>query len=289
MNVVAEEFDLTVRSHCLHTQRFGSPSAPLIIGVHGLTANMKSFDFIGEQLANDAFQLVALDLRGRGQSETTPPGTYGWEKHALDVFAVADVLGVGRFSVIGQSMGGSIAMKAAELDAARLDAVVLVDVAGRVDPGVRPVIASVIDRVETVYSTVEAYLAAVKAQGLVGPWNEYWDRFHRYKVEDVDGGVRSCTSLEAVAEDRAYTATQHPYDRWQHLTMPTLLIYFDLKKSVRKWLVTSAFGLWGCSRFGRNEATMVPITFARDWSHRCCAPKLATNGHCGKRSSRSSF
>ena len=224
MNVVAEDFDLTVRSHCLHAQRFGSPSAPLIIGVHGLTANMKSFDFIGEQLANDAFQLVALDLRGRGQSETTPPGTYGWEKHALDVFAVADVLGVGRFSVIGQSMGGSIAMKAAELDAARLDAVVLVDVAGRVDPGVRPVIASVIDRVETVYSTVEAYLAAVKAQGLVGPWNEYWDRFHRYKVEDVDGGVRSCTSLEAVAEDRAYTATQHPYDRWQHLTMPTLLV-----------------------------------------------------------------
>ena len=28
----------------------------------------------------------------------------------------------------------------------------------------------------------------------------------------------------AVAEDRAYTATQDPYERWKHLTMPTLLL-----------------------------------------------------------------
>ena len=29
---------------------------------------------------------------------------------------------------------------------------------------------------------------------------------------------------EAVAEDRDYTLTQDPYARWQHLTMPTLLL-----------------------------------------------------------------
>jgi hypothetical protein len=27
-----------------------------------------------------------------------------------------------------------------------------------------------------------------------------------------------------VTEDRNYTATQHPYDRWSYLTMPTLLL-----------------------------------------------------------------
>jgi len=194
VNVTGEEFDITVRSHRFHAQRFGPPSAPLIIGVHGLTTNMKSFDFIGERLGGDALQLVAIDLRGRGESETTPPGTYGWENHALDVFAVADAFGVEQFSVIGQSMGGSVAMKAAVLDGSRLDAIVLVDIAGRVDPGVGPVIASVINRVDSVYPSVEAYLDAVKAQGLVQPWNEYWDRFYRYQLKDIDGGVRSRTA-----------------------------------------------------------------------------------------------
>ena len=50
MNVVGEEFDIKVRSHCLHAQRFGSPSAPLVLGLHGLSLNMKSFDFIGERI-----------------------------------------------------------------------------------------------------------------------------------------------------------------------------------------------------------------------------------------------
>ena len=221
---MAEEFDIEVRFHRLHAQRFGSRSAPLVVGVHGLTGNMKTFDFIGERVGGDAVQLVALDLRGRGKSDMTPPGTFGWENHALDLFSIADALGFQRFSLVGQSMGGSVAMKAAELDGSRLDALVLVDVAGRVDRGVGTVIASVISRLDDVYDSVETYLDAVKARGLAEPWNEYLDRSHRYGLEEVNGGVRSSVHTEAVAEDRAYTATQHPYDRWKCLRMPTLLL-----------------------------------------------------------------
>jgi pimeloyl-ACP methyl ester carboxylesterase len=56
------------------------------------------------------------------------------------------------------------------------------------------------------------------------PWNQFWDRFYRYQLEDVDGGVRSRVQHEAVVEDREFGARQHPYDRWKHLTMPTLLL-----------------------------------------------------------------
>ena len=224
MTVEGEEFDVVVRSHRLHAQRFGSPSAPLVLGLHGLTGNMKTFDAVGQRLGGDALQLVALDLRGRGHSDATPPGTYGWENHALDVLAVADALGSEHFSLVGQSMGASVAMKVAELDGSRLDAVVLVDIAGRVDPGVGPVIASVIDHLDEVHPSVEDYLAAVKAQSLVDPWDEHWDGFYRYGLEEVDGGVRPRAHREAVAEDRRYTATQDPYARWKHLTMPTLLL-----------------------------------------------------------------
>jgi pimeloyl-ACP methyl ester carboxylesterase len=221
---MGEEFDVVVGSHRLYAQRFGSSSAPLVIGVHGLAGSMKNFDFFGERLRGDAFQLVAFDLRGRGNSETTPPGTYGWENHARDVFGLADALGVERFSLVGQSMGGSVAMKAAELDGTRLNSVVLVDVAGRVDHGVGPVIAAVIDHLDDMHASVDGYVDAVKVQGLVQPWSEYWDRCCRYQLEQVVGGVRSRVNVEAVAEDRAYTATQDPYERWKYLTMPTLLL-----------------------------------------------------------------
>jgi pimeloyl-ACP methyl ester carboxylesterase len=186
----AEELDISVRSHRVRAQRFGSPSAPLVVAVHGLTGNMKAFDFVGERLGGDRLQLVALDLRGRGKSDTTRPGTYGWENHARDLFAVADALGVERFGVIGQSMGGSVAMKAAELDGSRLDAIVLVDVAGRVDRGVGPVVGSAVDRADAVYESAEAYLDVVKAQGLVPTWDPYWDRFYRYQLMEVPGAPR---------------------------------------------------------------------------------------------------
>ena len=225
--MLGEEFDITVRSHRLHGQRFGPTSAPLVIGIHGLSLNMKAFDYLGERLGDD-FQLVALDLRGRGNSPATPPGTYGWENHAFDVFAVADALGFERLSLVGQSMGGSVAMKAAEMDAGRLAAVVLVDVAGRVDRGAGEFVGSVMASGHDEYESVDAYLDAIQAQGLVEEWDEYWVRCYRYGIAEVDGHVRARVDPVALAEDRTYGSTQggglYVYERWKHLTMPTLLL-----------------------------------------------------------------
>lgn len=220
----AEDFEIMVESHRLHARRWGSVAGPLVLGVPGLSGNVAHFEFLGERIGGDDVQLVALDLPGRGRSDTTPPGSYGWENHARDLFGIADSLGFDRFAVIGQSMGGSVAMTAARLDASRLRAVVLVDVAGRVDPGVGTVIVDSLRRLGRTYQSREHYLAEVRSQGLVEPWNEYWDRAYTYDLDHIEGGVAVRTSAEAVAEDRAYTATQHPYDRWRHLTMPTLLV-----------------------------------------------------------------
>jgi pimeloyl-ACP methyl ester carboxylesterase len=222
--VLAEDFEIVVRGWRLHAQRWGSRAAPLVVGFPGLKGTAERFAFIGEQIGGDELQLVAVDPRGRGKSEKTAPGSYGWENHARDVLAIADALGVERFSMIGHSMGGSVAMKTAELDASRLHRVVLIDIAGSVDRGVGAVIAGEIDELRVTYDSVEQYLAHVRSGGLIEPWDEYWDRVHRAEVTEVDGRVKRRTSPEAVEEDRAYTWTQHPYDRWKYLTMPTLLV-----------------------------------------------------------------
>ncbi len=195
-----------------------------MVAFPGLRGIAEQFAFIGERIGGDELQLVALDPRGRGKSEKTAAGTYGWENHARDVLAVAHALGFEWFSMVGYSMGGSVAMKTAELDESRLQRIVLIDIAGSVDRGVGAVIASEIDNLRMTYDSMEQYLAHVRSASLTEPWDEYSDRAHCAEVAEVDARVAHLTSPEAVEEDRAYTWAQHPYDRWKFLTMPTLLV-----------------------------------------------------------------
>ena len=214
----AEEFDVSVRSSRLRARRWGSPSAPLVIGIPGMTGNGEHFRFLGEHVGSNRVQLVALDLRGRGKSDITAPGSYGWENHARDVLAVADTLGFDRFAVVGQSMGGSVAMKAAELDGPRLNAVVLVDVAGRVDRGVGPVIAAAIRRLDRTYNSVEQYLDEIKADLPIQPWNLHWDLAYRYDLRQTSGRVVPRTSASGRRGPRLHgnTGSVQPLEAPHH-------------------------------------------------------------------------
>ena len=223
--IASTEFDLELQSGRIHAQRFGSPDAPLALCLPGLSANLKGFDFIGERIAGERLQVVAMDLRGRGKSEVTAAGTYGWPSHARDAFAVADALGAGRFSILGQSMGGLVAMAAAEQNGARLERIVLLDIAGAPDASSLVPISMAVNRLGTVYPSTDFYVEAVKKLGLIDPWSEYWDRYFLYELEPIDGGVRARSNREAVMEDSDYGAHHDIYHYWAKLTMPVLLLY----------------------------------------------------------------
>lgn len=226
-----EEFDLQLPSGRIHVQRFGSPDAPMMVCLPGLSANMKGFDFLCERLVGDELQLVAVDLRGRGLSEVTAPGTYGWVNHAKDVFALADGLGAQRVSVLGMSMGGAIAMVCAWMDASRVERLVLIDICGVPDEVAAAPIAAAVSRLGSVYASAEAYLALVRQIGTVEPWSEYWERYFRYELRPVDGGVTARSNPAAVLEDAAFGAGAFAfgdaagvYSLWPSLTMPVLLL-----------------------------------------------------------------
>jgi len=102
------EFDLKLASGTVHAHRWGSPDAPLALCVHGLSANAHAFDYLAERIAGSSRQMVAFDLRGRGRSEITPPGSYGLTAHAQDALEAATVLGADRFDYVGWSLGALI-------------------------------------------------------------------------------------------------------------------------------------------------------------------------------------
>jgi pimeloyl-ACP methyl ester carboxylesterase len=230
--VVASEFDLQLASGRLHLKRYGSPDAPLVLAVPGLSANLMSFEFLGERLDAAAVQLVSVDLRGRGLSDVTPPGTYGWVHHAADLFEIAGELGAATFSLVGHSMGAAVAMAAAAQDAARIERMVLVDLCGVPDASTAAPIGATVARLGAVYPSVEAYLDQIKAIGTIRPWSEYWDRYFGYELQPVEGGgFAALTSRAAVMEDAmfgvgacAFGDAAGVYGLWRSLTMPVLLL-----------------------------------------------------------------
>jgi pimeloyl-ACP methyl ester carboxylesterase len=222
---VAVELDLDVPSGRLHAQRFGSAHAPLVLCLPGLSANMKSFDFIGERLGSERLQVVALDLRGRGRSSAGGPGTFGWQAHAQDAFDAASALGVERFSLIGHSMGGAVGLQAAAMHLERLEMLALIDVCGQPEATVGPLISAAVDRLGAVSPSAEAYLEQVKRIGSLSPWSEYFERYLRYELEPAPGGgVRARSSRAAVLEDAGEFGRHDVYALWRGLNLPVRLV-----------------------------------------------------------------
>jgi pimeloyl-ACP methyl ester carboxylesterase len=226
-----EDSDIPLQSGRLRVRRWGAADTPAVVCVPGLSANLCGFDRLGERLAGDTLQLVAIDLRGRGHSEVTAPGTYGWRSHARDVLAVADAVGAPSFAVIGQSSGAAIAMTCAQLEPSRVERLVLVDLAGSPDERAGVPIVAAVSRLGTVYPSAEAAIALVKQLGIVPEWDEYWDRYFAYELRDVDGGVTARTDRGAVLEDLGYGNAMYWSDPeapihalWNAVTVPTLVL-----------------------------------------------------------------
>lgn len=201
----------------------GSAGGRLVIGIPGLSANLRSFDVIYEALDGDRHRKLAFDPRGRGRSAVTGPGTYGWPSHARDILELADQLEAETFDLIGWSMGAWIAMVVARMAPNRVRRVVLIDAAGvPEESAIVPVYAG-LDRLSTVFPSREAFLSLVQNLPHYRPWAP-WERLFDYELVDVEGGVSFRTQKPAPFEDEQYRLGQDPYALWAALTMPVLLV-----------------------------------------------------------------
>jgi len=94
--------DGSPRLHCLEWNP-GGPDTILLL--HGNSANAWWWAPMAESMPSN-YRLIAIDLRGHGDSEWVRPPAYGPCDHAHDLARLIDTLGLGRPIVAGHSMGG---------------------------------------------------------------------------------------------------------------------------------------------------------------------------------------
>jgi len=207
---------------------WGAVDAPAIVALHGLRSFAYTWEPVALPLA-DRFRIIALDQRGRGESDWDPQRRYYAEHYVRDLAVLADHLKLARFVLIGHSMGGSNAFVYASAHADRLAALVIEDMGPGASAG-----GAGSERIRRELLATPARFADWDAAAA------FW-RSQRPNVPDAaiaarvlhsmkrteDGSVVWRHDAEGIAAARLTATPQQLVDLWPHveaLRIPTLLM-----------------------------------------------------------------
>jgi pimeloyl-ACP methyl ester carboxylesterase len=204
---------------------WGDPKGPLVLLQHGGGQTRHAWKGAGERLGAAGYHAIAFDARGHGDSEWAADGNYTQDIMVEDLLCVAEALGGNRPVLVGASMGGGTSLAAVGEDRIDATALVLVDIAHRVEPdGVKKIRAFMgqnpdgFDTLEEVADAISSYqphrkrktnlegLAKNLRLGDNGKYRWHWDPKFHAGIRDVD--LRQ-QRMEACA---------------RNLSLPTLLV-----------------------------------------------------------------
>ncbi|MET9077498.1 alpha/beta fold hydrolase [Streptomyces sp. NPDC004232] len=231
-----EEFQVPVAGGELAVSRWPAddPGAPVVLALHGITANGLSWARVAHHLAGRV-TLVAPDLRGRGRSGSLP-GPYGIAAHADDMAAVVEALGVARVVLTGHSMGAFTAALTAVRHPDLLTGLLLVDggVGFPVPPGLDPdelitsVIGPAMRRLSMTFPDREAYRTFWRRHpAFAGSWSPWVDAYVQRDLVGEEPELRSSCSLEAVRTDGVDQLREEVSGAVHRLPRPAVLLWAE--------------------------------------------------------------
>lgn len=101
---------------------------PAIVLIHGSYASLRQWDYWAQRLSAE-FRVVRFDLSPAGLSGPHPDNAYSIDQRIAAIDALADLLGLGRFTIVGTSSSGTPTAAYAALRPERVNGVVLSNIA----------------------------------------------------------------------------------------------------------------------------------------------------------------
>ena len=110
----------------LHYLDWGNQGAPTLLLLHGMRDHARSWDWTARALRHE-YHVVALDLRGHGDSDWSSDHAYGLPYHMVDLVDLIDTLGEEPISIVSHSYSGNTSSRYAGLFPERVNKLVVVD------------------------------------------------------------------------------------------------------------------------------------------------------------------
>jgi len=99
---------VTINGQRIHYLDWGTAGKPPLIMLHGISRVAHSFDHIAPQFTA-AYHVIAMDLRGHGDSGWSATGDYLVEDHVKDLDGLINRLKLSNVVLLGNSTGGRVA------------------------------------------------------------------------------------------------------------------------------------------------------------------------------------
>ena len=196
---------------------------PILILLHGLTANAHAFDAVVEGLQTK-YRVICPDLRGNGLSDK-PAFCYTIEDHAEDIIGLINHLGVDKVHLGGHSFGGFLSFYLAANYPDAIDKLVILDAAKAMNSNAANMLAGALGRLNATYPSFEEYLEHVKKAPYINFWDTAMVSYYRADVEDLPNGhVKPRCNIMSITEKSVNLASVDwpcVIDQVEH---PTLLI-----------------------------------------------------------------
>ena len=169
---------------------------PTLVLMHGLTANAHAFDGLIHAGLSPLFNVLSVDLRGRGESDQ-PENDYTMSTHAKDIIGLLDLLKIQNAVIGGHSFGALLTFFLAANYPERVDKMILMDAAARMHPNTKEMLAPALGRLNRKYSSFDEYINKVKEAPYMQFWDEQMISYYRADVrEGTDKGVHCIPQLE---------------------------------------------------------------------------------------------
>jgi pimeloyl-ACP methyl ester carboxylesterase len=146
----------------IHYVDWGTKGKRPLILLHGIARCARNFDHLAPHFASD-FHVIAVDMRGHGDSAWHPEGAYLVEDYTRDIEALIDALALRDVVLWGNSTGGRVAQMIAGQRPELVSAVIVEDVGPERPPNISNRRAGRMAQEENGWASADELFAKVKS------------------------------------------------------------------------------------------------------------------------------
>ena len=222
--VQPQDKTVTANGLTLHYLDWGTVGRTVMVLLHGLRGHAHSWDDFSSAMCQD-YHVLALDQRGRGDSDWAKDGDYTTAAYVADLDGFCEALKLDSFILVGHSMGGRNSMAFAARYPEKVRKLILADVGPALDPrGVKRISQEIINVPEE-FDSFEAVVEYMGKQNKFASEGVLRRRL-QYATKELTNGKVGWRYDLLIREQRRQGTTPPLDDMWpvvRNITCPTII------------------------------------------------------------------